>query len=241
MRRQPKRRCLPSRTKGPGLALGMSRVACLSPVHLYPYQPLLPLQACAGQCPLADLSLLRRAGRPRSCTLVRSWSGWIKERWWRRRGLNPRPPRCERGALPAELLPHPRAGKHSRRFSPVLSIRARRPGEGGGESFRINKVFLRSADQCIEQVPGFRREHAPSPVATEKISAVEKTDWREQRGDEVTPQDGTLSTFPSRSVARGYAEIHAGQGLAPHTLARDRDFLLTKRAIFWYSKPSPRD
>jgi hypothetical protein len=29
-----------------------------------------------------------------------------KKRWWRRRGLNPRPPRCERGALPTELLPH---------------------------------------------------------------------------------------------------------------------------------------
>jgi hypothetical protein len=28
------------------------------------------------------------------------------EKWWRRRDLNPRPPRCERGALPAELLPH---------------------------------------------------------------------------------------------------------------------------------------
>ena len=26
--------------------------------------------------------------------------------WWSRRDLNPRPPRCERGALPAELLPH---------------------------------------------------------------------------------------------------------------------------------------
>ncbi len=26
--------------------------------------------------------------------------------WWSRRGSNPRPPRCERGALPAELLPH---------------------------------------------------------------------------------------------------------------------------------------
>ena len=39
--------------------------------------------------------------------------------------MNPRPPRCERGALPAELLPHLRAGKHSRRFAPVLSIRAR--------------------------------------------------------------------------------------------------------------------
>src|ERR1700687_5359475 len=26
--------------------------------------------------------------------------------WWRRRGSNPRPPHCERGALPAELRPH---------------------------------------------------------------------------------------------------------------------------------------
>ena len=25
--------------------------------------------------------------------------------WWRRRGSNPRPPRCDRGALPAELRP----------------------------------------------------------------------------------------------------------------------------------------
>src|ERR1019366_9915882 len=28
--------------------------------------------------------------------------------WWSRRDLNPRPLRCERSALPAELLPHPR-------------------------------------------------------------------------------------------------------------------------------------
>ena len=27
--------------------------------------------------------------------------------WWSRRESNPRPPRCERGALPSELLPHP--------------------------------------------------------------------------------------------------------------------------------------
>ena len=37
--------------------------------------------------------------------------------------MNPRPPRCERGALPAELLPHLLAGKHSRRFVLALSIR----------------------------------------------------------------------------------------------------------------------
>src|SRR5258705_13332246 len=30
----------------------------------------------------------------------------IFEIWWTRRDSNPRPPRCERGALPAELLAH---------------------------------------------------------------------------------------------------------------------------------------
>jgi hypothetical protein len=31
----------------------------------------------------------------------------IDGKWWSRRDLNPRPLRCERSALPAELLPHP--------------------------------------------------------------------------------------------------------------------------------------
>ena len=30
----------------------------------------------------------------------------LSSRWWRRRGLNSRPPDCEPGALPAELRPH---------------------------------------------------------------------------------------------------------------------------------------
>jgi hypothetical protein len=30
----------------------------------------------------------------------------LEKSWWRRRGSNPRPPHCERGALPAELRPH---------------------------------------------------------------------------------------------------------------------------------------
>src|SRR4030066_703806 len=40
-----------------------------------------------------------------------------REGWWRRRGLNPRPPRCERGALPTELLPH-LEGHYFLRFDP---------------------------------------------------------------------------------------------------------------------------
>jgi hypothetical protein len=30
----------------------------------------------------------------------------LRPKWWSRRDLNPRPLRCERSALPAELLPH---------------------------------------------------------------------------------------------------------------------------------------
>ena len=47
----------------------------------------------------------------------------MNEKWWRRRDLNPRPPRCERGALPAELLPHlegsyfPRIGARCQKYS----------------------------------------------------------------------------------------------------------------------------
>src|ERR1700710_2315292 len=36
-------------------------------------------------------------------------------KWWSRRDSNPRPPRCERGALPAELLPHGAGGRYCRR------------------------------------------------------------------------------------------------------------------------------
>src|SRR5258705_8991702 len=44
----------------------------------------------------------RRRRRPPSASLAASWKG----NWWSGRGSNPRPPRCERGALPAELPPH---------------------------------------------------------------------------------------------------------------------------------------
>ena len=198
--------------------------------------------------------------------------------------MNPRPPRCERGALPAELLPHLRAGKHFRRFAPALSIRApgkrtslpyeiRSLGYPGsaklvqghapsvlpsryvavfmtgsaslcgrrGEFFETMKFFfVLPINPCV-RVPGLRRKHAPYPVATEKIFAVEKKDRRKQRGEEITPSDGIPSASPSRPVARVCARSRTGQGLAPRTPARKYDFLLTERAFFEYSKPSPRD
>ena len=51
-----------------------------------------------------------------------------REGWWRRRGLNPRPPRCERGALPTELLPH-LAASHSLRFDPRCQNHFSAPGK----------------------------------------------------------------------------------------------------------------
>src|SRR3990172_7080523 len=67
----------------------------------------------------ADCRAKSERGKP---ALVDASAGTIhrpeREGWWRRRGLNPRPPRCERGALPTELLPH-LAVSHSLRFGPL--------------------------------------------------------------------------------------------------------------------------
>ena len=52
-----------------------------------------------------------RRGLPLACPLATVPSekslAISGEKWWSRRDLNPRPLRCERSALPAELLPHP--------------------------------------------------------------------------------------------------------------------------------------
>src|SRR5207245_11459610 len=44
--------------------------------------------------------------------------GRTKGFWWTRGDSNPRPPRCERGALPAELLAHEQHVKFSKRLMP---------------------------------------------------------------------------------------------------------------------------
>jgi hypothetical protein len=54
---------------------------------------------------------LKRRSLPHICPTegpARGKTLWhTRERWWSRRDLNPRPLRCERSALPTELLPHP--------------------------------------------------------------------------------------------------------------------------------------
>ncbi|CUQ68206.1 protein of unknown function [Candidatus Nitrospira inopinata] len=43
--------------------------------------------------------------RPQGCDQTRR-PACVRENWWRARESNPRPLRCERSALPAELAPH---------------------------------------------------------------------------------------------------------------------------------------
>jgi hypothetical protein len=53
----------------------------------------------------SDLSYRPQLGNLGNCTSFRK-SPKLLKRWWTRGDSNPRPPRCERGALPAELLAH---------------------------------------------------------------------------------------------------------------------------------------
>ena len=88
------------------------------------------------------------------------------------RDRHPQDPGSRRPTLRPAVLPG-RAPPLFPEPSPTPAIRNRlrthRPnrGFGRGESFGNDKVFLRSADQSIGQVAGFRRKRAPSPAATE--------------------------------------------------------------------------
>ena len=54
-------------------------------------------------------------------------------KWWRRRDSNPRPPRCERGALPTELLPR---NSRSRTFLAPFLGAVKTPAGSCGPRFR---------------------------------------------------------------------------------------------------------
>lgn len=92
------------------------------------------------------------------------------ERWWRRRGLNPRPPRCERGALPTELLPHleaPYSPRSAPRCQKHFASRRRRKKENP-----------RAAGECAARKPARR-----------KVSRYRKPlfgKWREKPAKEIS-------------------------------------------------------
>ena len=169
--------------------------------------------------------------------------------------MNPRPPRCERGALPAELLPHLRAGKHSRRFPLELS----RKGEGRSFVELPDGRVALCASRCGQRgeplatikffpalpIKSSGRQSASGgsallPRRRNKYRVVKRTIGEDNvtTGSLVRKESPAL---PRRSVARVFTEFRAGRGLAPHAAAPDSEPFLTERAFFGYRKPSPRD
>src|ERR1700688_1768563 len=67
------------------------------------------------------------------------------EGWWTAWGSNPRPPRCERGALPAELAAHPSCGiTPIITFSRMLALRSTPTARSVGT--RVRSMVLSDID-----------------------------------------------------------------------------------------------
>jgi hypothetical protein len=133
--------------------------------------------------------------------------------------LNPRPPRCERGALPAELLPHLRAGKHSRRFPLELSRKGERRSFEKLPGGRVALCAPRSGRRgeplaTIKFSPALPIKSsgrqsasigsAPLPRRQKKISCREEDDRRRPRDDGIAHTKG----IPRRSPTIRRARIH---------------------------------
>src|SRR5215468_924253 len=111
-----------------------------------------------GSNGLKKLGLVSTFRKPQLATLA-TWSNFggsakmcISLRlWWTRGDSNPRPPRCERGALPAELLAH--------RFSLASDYTSMSYGQQVGTNWdnqiaSFSAVALRfSGQKCVVQAP----------------------------------------------------------------------------------------
>ena len=197
-----------------------------------------PLQRGPRASPISP-RLLAFAGDPSgriSVTRVRGYSSapeagsipfWMlvvmEKRWWRRRGLNPRPPRCERGALPAELLPHLRAGKHSRRFPPELSM------PGGASGLSILRVDGNPAETIkFFPVLPIRVLSVRVPEGTCSLpggsgnkSPWRKKDWRTTR--ESTPGKGSRRAhLPCFAISIPRKGRFSGIANRPHVIRGKR-------------------
>ena len=64
--------------------------------------------------------------------------------WWRRRDSNSRPPRCERDALPTELLPH------SWKTANIISQSPIRAQGGIFEDFEESRIGFRAAGGVVD-------------------------------------------------------------------------------------------
>src|SRR6266849_1449313 len=90
--------------------------------------------------------------------------------WWSRRDLNPRPPRCERGALPAELLPH---------CATILQFQ-RRPEVGAQTISQFGPLQAETDLRCDE--PGFIAQVVTHPLELVAIKASPLREFEQRFG-----------------------------------------------------------
>ena len=113
-----------------------------------------------------------------------TWQRNGKE-WWSRRDSNPRPPRCERGALPAELLPHGREDAYCTRpasarqpagYQGTLWPERGSTGRGQPSSMRAASRALRAGSS-----PWFRKIRSGTPGrARHQRSSSSRSAWAER-------------------------------------------------------------
>ncbi len=166
----------------------------------------------------------RREGRPKPvqspasrCHFSRIQYG--SEKWWRRRGLNPRPPRCERGALPAELLPHLEA-IHSPRNRPACQKEIGRPRPAhAAEEFDARPpgaphVRRRGGGQC----PPFGRDGSCTGLPMGRVRRVPARRARIRRPTRGAASEGSgcLVALPDVAGRRGDDRLHAPGGEPAH-------------------------
>jgi hypothetical protein len=144
--------------------------------------------------------------RPKPVQSPKLVYGLERDRWWRRRGLNPRPPRCERGALPAELLPHPVNGyfpqsvricqSKNREAKPVGRTGARICRNSKGKPCQFRKVFRGPSDMFPV------RPEKPTGTGIASASGPGSRRRRGSRSCKDTPPRGRRSPARCRTSGR---------------------------------------
>src|SRR5258708_3061328 len=91
--------------------------------------------------------------------------------WWTRGDSNPRPPRCERGALPAELLAHEQQinfSKHAGACQHAFQcVQTRKGAKYSGRPSEQNRNSFNSLSASLTLPP----VHSPTPVSAGKSTS----------------------------------------------------------------------
>ena len=135
--------------------------------------PLTPHLAHIGSGADVDRNGLRRR-RPPVNVLSRN----RLQIWWSRSGSNRRPQRCERCALPTELLPHIFSRVYNNAFRPFCQVffavvKIRPLGAGFSERDAGTQVQA-GAEGDIVVIPASRRSHPPAKIKHPGMIAARK-------------------------------------------------------------------